>query len=179
MKKLIPLIAVALAMVLPSIMSAEEVEWDFMVETPPLEIIEQNILDGDIPFISTEARTDFLNGIQEVYNARDAENYDLCATLANDLTTTTAVQTITDTIVGNNVSVVCMAVADEYDEWPENILFPAIDSEDIGNIDDGTSSGCLLSIHIEIIPVHFPGCLERRRGHVGDCRIRRHWIIYF
>ena len=176
MKKLIPLIAIAVAMAVPSIMSAEEVEWDFTVETPPLEIIEQNILDGDIPFISTEAQTDFLNGIQEVYNARDAENYALCATLANDMTTTAA-QTITDTIVGNNVSVVCGAVADEYSEWPINMLYPSIDSEDIGRIDDGTGSDCLLGIHIEKEPKHFPGCLERRRGHVGDCRIRNHWII--
>ncbi|MCK4232072.1 hypothetical protein KAX06_08580 [candidate division WOR-3 bacterium] len=179
MKKLIPLIAIALAMALPATMIATEVEWDFTVETPPLEIIEQNIIDGHITFTTDVDRTNFLNGIQEVYNARDAENYSLCATLANDLTTT-AVQTITDTIVGNNVSVVCGAVADEYSEWPENMLYPSIDSEDIGKIDDGTGQEENPPLfHFEIIPKHFPGCLERRRGHVGDCRIRRQWIIDF
>ena len=186
MKRIITLAAIAIAVALPTAASAADpllagqVELDFTSATLPLSIIMDNILANEIPFISVMSKANFLNSIQQIGNYRDAANYQMCGALAANLATV-AQSAITDPIIKNNVSVILEAVAAEYTDWPTNILLPAVNADAAGIIDEGTSSGCLLGIHIERDPEHFAGCEEKWQHvgwhHIGDCRIRYHWIF--
>jgi len=90
MKKLIPLIAVALAMVLPAVMSAQTPDYygyDNSTKTVLIEWVEDAINDGNITFNPTGAEDAFLALVEDLYDYRDAENWSACVTTAGYLET--------------------------------------------------------------------------------------------
>lgn len=93
MKKIIPLLAVALAMAVPLTISAQTPDY-YGFENPDkttlIEWVEDAINAGNIDF-DTQAHEDaFLDIIQDVYDYRDAENWSAIVTLAGQMKTATS-----------------------------------------------------------------------------------------
>ena len=92
MKKLIPLIAIALAMAVPAVMSAQTPDY-YGYENPDktvlIEWVEDAINADNIPFTSTGEKDAFLALIDTLYAKRDAEDWSQCVSVAAQLYTAT------------------------------------------------------------------------------------------
>ena len=172
MKKLIPLIAVALAMAMPATMAAETLDWDFESGCPPLDIIKANILDNDITFTSSTYRSAMLTAINAIYDYVDNEQYSN-ATSAADALDGYCDTYIEDEVVAGNVAVVLGAIADVYEWDPDDFWCTTTSSADAGVIDDGTEDGCLLTIEWGWETVHKDeACEEKYRRKWDGCILR-------
>jgi len=163
MKKLIPLIAVALAMVLPAVMTAETLDWDFESGCPPLDIIKANILDNDMTFTSSTYRSAMLTAINAIYDYVDLGQYSNAASAADALAGNCDTYIEAEVVTGN-VAVVLGAIADVYEWDPDDLWCTTTSPADAGVIDDGTEDGCLLTIEFGWKTVHkAEACEEKYR----------------
>ena len=156
--KRIFLSVIALAIAVPAIMLATEKTYDYTQVTPLLTQVETHIEDGDITFDTDAHKQTFLNGIQAVYDYRDAENWSFCVTICDSLASK-ALDWIENDTIAENTNEVCAAVGDIYEE-DNPVIFDvcSISSEDEEDIDDGLEG--LLSIRIELFGRHAPGCIH-------------------
>jgi len=158
MKKLIPLIAIVLAMALPVVASADAVSYyDYTTSTRMLEMVEDAIQGGRITFDTEVHKTAFLAGIQQLYNYRDAENWSACVTIADNLAST-ALQVIPDDGASSNVSAICSTVGDIYGTENDAMDNCSMSKEDEQTLDDNL--GDLCGWHVEPYI---------RFGHEDDC----------
>jgi len=170
MKKLIPLIAIAVAMALPAVapaQTAETLDWDFESGCPPLDIIKANILDNDMTFTSPTYRSAMLTAINAIYDYVDLGQYSNAASAADALAGNCDTY-IEEEVVAGNVAVVLGAIADVYEWDPDDLWCTTTSPADAGVIDDGTEDGCLLWIEWGWEPVHkAEACEEKYRTRWG------------
>ncbi len=141
MKKLIPLIAIAVAMAVPAVMSAQPQTPDYYgFENPDktvlIEWVEDAINADNIPFTSTDEKDAFLALIDTLYAKRDNRDWSGCVTTAGYL------ETAAEVIVGDDISSLvedcCQVTADAYSETDYNMwIIPA----DATAIQDGLNDG--------------------------------------
>jgi len=128
-------IAIVSTMVIPAVMTAQTINFDYTQETHLLEMLEANIEGGEISFDTEAHKQSFLSGISSVYSHRDAENWSTCVTLCDGLATA-AVNWIEVDDVASTASALCSCVADIYEEDEETFNTVMIDSDDNAEIDD-------------------------------------------
>jgi len=181
MKKLIPLIAIVLAMAVPAVMSAQTPDY-YGYENPDktvlIEWIEDAINDGDITFNPERAKDAFLALVEDLYDYRDAENWSACVTTAGSLEAASA--NIVGTSRRDFVAYLCNLVGFSY-AHPEATL--VLTPEQVADIQDG-----LVDVPPDSIPEpathHVEGdddpfnCFswEGTDGshHLGECG----WVIF-
>jgi len=161
MKRIIPLIAVALAMAVPAVMSAQTPDY-YGYENPDktvlMEWVEDAINNNNIPFTSTGEKDAFLALIDTLYAKRDNRDWSGCATVAGYLETATAA------IVGDDISSLvedcCQVTADAYDDPSHSMLMtPTVKTSIQDGLNDGNSESLgvegTLTHHAEIV-TEFP-----------------------
>ena len=127
MKKLIPLIAIAVAMVLPAVMSAQTPNYngyDNSTKTVLMEWVEDAINADDITFNPTGAEDAFLALIDTLYAKRDASNWSGCVTVAGYLGS--AAQYIQGASIKSLVEDCCQATADAYNDPSHSMIMTPI-----------------------------------------------------
>jgi len=181
MKRIIPLIAVALAMVLPAVMSAQTPDY-YGYENPDktvlMEWVEDAINNNNIPFTSTGEKDAFLALIDTLYAKRDNRDWSGCVTTAGSLEAASA--NIVGTSRRDFVAYLCNLVGFSY-AHPEATL--VLTPEQVADIQDG-----LVDVPPDSIPEpathHVEGdddpfnCFswEGTDGshHLGECG----WVIF-
>ncbi len=155
MKKLIPLIAVALAMAIPSVMVAVEYNgYDNSTKTVLMEWVEDAINADNIPFTSTSEKDAFLALIDTLYAKRDASDWSGCVTVAGYLGS--AVQYIQGSSIRSLVEDCCQVTADAYNDPSHNtIMTPTVKTSIQDGLNDGNSESLgvkgTLTHHAEIV----------------------------
>ena len=170
MKKLIPLIAIAVAM-------AQAVTYyDYTTETPTIEWVETAINDGDITFNPEGAKDAFLALVEDLYDYRDAENWSACVTTAGSLEAAT---TYINGDVKGQVAELCDATEEIYgydeDDFTSVEITPA-DEEDIR--DNLVSVDFEITICITIQWLHLEVCDYKRGEHQEEaCKHKLRFTI--
>ncbi|MEA3311984.1 MAG: hypothetical protein U9Q76_07170 [candidate division WOR-3 bacterium] len=169
MKKIIPLIAVALAMALPLTISAQTPDY-YGYENPDktvlMEWVEDAINNNNIPFTSTGEKDAFLALIDTLYAKRDASDWSGCVTVAGYLESAAA--NITEPADEELVASLCECTGDVYTDT-EHLM--AITPTDQGEIQDAlvTNGGG----NAETEEVHCAGCegidIGKIHIHAVDC----------
>ena len=174
MKKLIPLIAIVLAMALPLTITAQTY-YDYTVETPTIEWVETAINAGDITFGMPAHKTAFLAGIQQLYDYRDAENWSACVTTAGLLEAAT---TYINGDVKGQVAELCDATEEIYGYDEESFLEVEISPTDEDAMKDNLCDAYFQILWIEFWIEHIQACDPWRGQHQEEaCHHRWHFTF--